>query len=313
MIAGCGGPLQQTVGAVPQSRVLSTYPEATRSWMLPEAKSDDLVYATNSDTGKVYVISYPQGKLVGTISGLDEPQGDCVDALGDVWITNESSNSLLEYAHGGTAPIGALQEGANSEPLNCAVDPTTGNLAVVNRYPTTVAVFANATGSPMTYQLDGFSDWASCAYDANGNLFANDWANSRAIAELSRGSSALTSIALKQHFYSGSIQWDGSHISLRVVPQRHRGGPTDIVRLQIRNGAGSIVGTTSLDDRNNQPAVLVAQFSVALGAIIGPDRDGARGWSLNFWKYPSGGQPKRVIPKIGRINGTAISTAQRRV
>jgi hypothetical protein len=312
LISGCGGS-QPQAGAIPQSRQLSVHTGLHGSWMLPEARRDNLIYADDTNAGKVYVLSYPGGKLVGTIGGLDEPQGECVDTSGDVWIANSSNNSLVEYAHGGTSPIGALQEGANAEPLSCAIDPTTGNLAVVNRYPTTVAVFANAAGSPTTYELNGFAYWASCAYDASGDLFANDWANDRAIAELPRGSNAMHAIQLKHHFYSGSIQWDGSHVTLHVVPQRHRGGATKIVQLQIKNSVGSIVGTTLLDDRSDEQAVLVAQFFIVNGAIIGPDRRGGkvgpRGWSLDFWKYPNGGHPTRVITDMGRFNGTAISYA----
>ena len=167
------------------------------------------------------------------------------------------------------------------------------------------------------YQLDGFKYWSSCAYDASGNLFANDWATAQSIAELPRGSNALTKIRLKQHFFSGSIQWDGTYLTLHVMPRGGLGGPTKIARLQVSNSIGSIVGETILDDRKNRQAALVSQFFIASGTIIGPDRfrgpeGGPRGYSLTIWNYPSGGHPTKVISKIGHIDGAVISFGRKR-
>jgi len=43
------------------------------SWMLPEAKSEDLLYI--SDVTGVHVFSYPKGTLVGDLTGFASPQG----------------------------------------------------------------------------------------------------------------------------------------------------------------------------------------------------------------------------------------------
>ena len=106
----------------------------TRShgWMLPAAKSMDLLYVSNDD--ELLVFSYPKGKLVGEIT---VPSGDfaglCSDSAGDVFVTSVGSHSasyILEYAHGGTEPITTLSDPAWAN--GCAVDPTTGNVAVTN-------------------------------------------------------------------------------------------------------------------------------------------------------------------------------------
>ena len=52
-------------------------PAHARSWMLPEAKSETLLYVSNVYTITVY--SYPKGKLVGTLSDFEKPYGECVD------------------------------------------------------------------------------------------------------------------------------------------------------------------------------------------------------------------------------------------
>src|SRR5262249_51229548 len=127
------------------------------SWMLPEAAHDDLLYTSDWRAGNVYVYSYPQGKLVGTLTGFDEPEGMCTDAAGDIWVTTYAREALIEYAHGGISPIATLDEGDYAEPNSCAIDPRTGDLATSNRFPEAIAVFKGASGSPAFYPLDGYN------------------------------------------------------------------------------------------------------------------------------------------------------------
>ena len=93
--------------------------------MLPEAKSEDLIY-----TGRepIYVLSFPALKLVGTIdtrAGL----GMCSNKNGDVFMTYPPG-TIVEYAHGGTQPIATLYLPGFYETWGCGVDPTSGDLAV---------------------------------------------------------------------------------------------------------------------------------------------------------------------------------------
>ena len=314
--AGCGG-LQAPLGGPGATSQLSTNLARANhngSWMLPEAKGEDLIYAYNTDAGDVYVISYPKGKLVGTITNLDTPQGACVDNSGNVWIANYSNNALIEYAHGGTEPIATLQEGGNAEPQACSIDPTSGDMAVTNRYPTAVAVFKNATGSPTMYTLDGFSYWGTCAYDAAGNLFANDWANSKAIAELPSGASDLQQIPLKKPFLSYGMQWDGEYLAMRRLPRGLFVGPTVIDRVQVSNSVGSIVAETSLDNRDNRQPDLVAELFIDGSTIIGPQRfrgtgSDPRRTSLDIWSYPAGGKRLKGLFRDDSVDGVVISRA----
>jgi hypothetical protein len=316
-LAGCGS-LQSSLGTPgTTSHFSSNVAPANRSgsWMLPEAKGEDLIYAYNTDSGNVYVVSYPKGKLVGTITGLETPQGACVDNSGNVWIANYSINALIEYAHGGTEPIATLQEGGNAEPQSCSVDPTSGDMAVTNRYPTAVAVFKNATGSPTMYKLDGFSYWGTCTYDGSGNLFANDWADSKAIAELPRGASALQAIPLKKPFLSYGMQWDGEYLAIRRLPRGPLVGPTVIERVQVSNSIGSIVAETLLDNRDNRQPDFVAELFIDGGTIIGPQRfrgtgRNPDGTALDIWSYPTGGKRLKAIFRNASIDGVVISRAK---
>jgi hypothetical protein len=97
--------------------------------MSPDARTvKKLLYISDLSTNDVYVYDDQSGKAVGTLTGFNEPYGQCVDKKGDVWITNFQGKSVVEYAHGGAKPIHALNTDGSSD--GCSVDPTTGNLAV---------------------------------------------------------------------------------------------------------------------------------------------------------------------------------------
>jgi hypothetical protein len=59
LLAGCGGSQLPTgaPGAMPQTSALAMHADRGKSWMLPEAKSEDLLYVSNLQNVKVY--SYP--------------------------------------------------------------------------------------------------------------------------------------------------------------------------------------------------------------------------------------------------------------
>ena len=139
MLAGCGsgspsqlapsGPSQQSnaysrLGQLPaglanadksgaaQTGVVEMHPDHGPSWMAPGAMTKDLLYVSNLAANTVAVYSYPQDKLVGTLTGFHKPDGICVDKKGNVWIVNnevsQSSEDVVEYKHGGTKPIATV-------------------------------------------------------------------------------------------------------------------------------------------------------------------------------------------------------------
>lgn len=68
LLAGCGAPQPPigVPGAMPQSPAIAAHAEHGQSWMLPEAKGEDLLYAdlSSANADIIYVFSYPKGKLV---------------------------------------------------------------------------------------------------------------------------------------------------------------------------------------------------------------------------------------------------------
>ncbi len=84
LLAGCGGsqPPIGAPGAMPQSRATTTQARHGKSWMLPEAKRENLIYTVSNPRA---VLSYDTGKLVGTIVSSYDYEGVCADESGNVF------------------------------------------------------------------------------------------------------------------------------------------------------------------------------------------------------------------------------------
>ncbi|HEY2473798.1 MAG TPA: hypothetical protein VGI19_03260 [Candidatus Cybelea sp.] len=68
-----------------------------KSWMTSHAKGP-LLYISDSVVNVVLVFTWPKLRLIGNLSGLHQPQGECVDASSKVWIANTNRSEMLEFA-----------------------------------------------------------------------------------------------------------------------------------------------------------------------------------------------------------------------
>ena len=157
----------------------------------PGGSERTLLYitSTTNSIGELLIYSYPQGKLLHVVAGSSSgglvlPRGDCSDSHGNVYVADDFSNpsdsAVLVYAYGATMPSNTL--GERGGVYECAVDPTTGNLALLGGK---LVLFANATGSPKYYRLPEFLGHPTAdVYDANGNLFVGNFVGGNVTAYL---------------------------------------------------------------------------------------------------------------------------------
>ena len=297
LLAGCGGsqPPIGAPGAMPQTSAIATRAKRGKPWMLREAKSEHLIYATGGCLGTC-VFAYPGGKLVGTLDvgfgGSYASSGDFTDANGNVFISN--NDNIFEYAHGGTEPIATLDlPGSNA--IGCSVDPTTGNLAVVfSGSGKNVAIFPGATGTPALYDSD--IDSAYCGYDNNGNLFVNGYGSENAfsIGELPNGGSGFSPISVSQSVGTpGQMQWDGNYVTYESRA-RHQ---ITVSRLEISGSEATIVSTTRFEKVGEALQSWIYGDKIFIPYVYKghsghPDRVGV-------WKYPKGGKPTTSIRVTG--------------
>ncbi len=307
MLAGCGGsqPPTGAPGVDPQTSALAAHPDRGKSWMLPEAKSEDLLYVTNSDPsggGTVSVFAYPNGKEVGVLSGFDDPTGSCTDEVGNVFITNTNGRNIYEYAHGGTAPIHTLQTAAQ-QPIGCAIDPLTGNLAVgvLGDGVSDVAVYHNARGKPRLYEFAPFGDAYYCSYDDAGNLFVDGLLyehenNDFQLAELPHGKKTFQVITMKGSVESpGQIQWYENYLAVGD----NENNVIDHVVVQGRTG--TIKGQTEFPKDSS-----LGGFSIVGRRLIDPEDV-----NLELFKYPSGGTNIGTINDDSHPASASVSLAKR--
>jgi hypothetical protein len=223
MVAGCAGSGIATQSLAPQDRAGA--PSA--SSMAPDAVDKNLLYV--SSYSSVLVYDYGTDTEVGKLGGFSHAAGECTDALGDVYVTNWGAADVIEFAHGGSKPIKTLID-PSPYAIDCAVDPSTGNLAVINQYGQTeysagnVAIYADAKGKPKTYKISGFTTYVSGGYDAGGDLLVSDSAASSAdFAMLAHGSGSFKAVTMQRRSgftLPGYIRWDGEYFVVEFVPYR---------------------------------------------------------------------------------------------
>lgn len=290
-LAACGAPQGSSM---PSLQGAPSAPDARRakSWMLPEAKSEDLLYVANVYTITVY--SYPKGKLVGTLNDFDKPYGECVDKSGNVWITDSTFAKIYEYAHGGTKPIRTLND-VGWQPYGCAVDPTTGNLAVANYSDASaregnLVIYHKAKGYPKSYAGYSFYYYYYCGYDPKGNLYVNglnDYGENFEFGELPKGGNQIKDILLPKTLAGpGGIEWDGKYLAL--------GDSANAVIYQFTFGGGqaTLEGTTPLTGAG----LSVGQFGIAKSSVVTANQFFSGSGVLVF-PYPTSGAATKTISK----------------
>src|ERR1700722_18840455 len=148
MLCACGGDKQAGLPSVGATSESSMADRVVGARVPKTAAADNLLYVGDSTAELVRIFDYSRSdKPVGQIAMY--PETLCADPAGNVWIDANYNGkiAMYEFAHDGTGPIAQLDESGGE---NCAVDPKSGDLAVVHwGYPTGayVDVFRNAQGA----------------------------------------------------------------------------------------------------------------------------------------------------------------------
>jgi len=276
---------------------------------------------TASDLVDNQVLEYASS--LNTLTGFNDPYGQCVDKKGDTWIANFGGESVDLYAYGGTEPISSLSTDGYS--IGCSVSPT-GDLAVANFSGVSgngnIQVFKNASGPPTEYSNENDEYLWPPGYDDKGNLFVEaETSSGVGVAELPAGGSSLAPVSLNQVIYApGSVMWDGKYVTL--TDQDAGGNPsspaTTIYQMKETGSRSlTVVGSTSLQDNCNGSQVDVVQPFIAgkkntpinkkqAEVVIGGNLSCEN--QLDVWAYPAGGEPAATVnPAPAYVYGQAVS------
>jgi hypothetical protein len=322
------------------------HPDHNKSWLSPKLRSDAggrQLWISDPGTDDVYIYNLPSLTLAVTKTGYDEPQGECSDSSGDVWVTNtgyySGNHVIYEYAHDGTL-MNTLTD-PTGLPVGCAWDKMTGNLAVTNIFndgpsqpPGEILVYPGGSGTPIAYQDPDPSVYAyfSAGYDGRGNLFFDVAPYSYTPAyvdELPKNANAVTRITISGPIYGpGSVQWIPGHGAggdLMVEDDDCSGSDSPITScidyVTISHSVGTINSTTDLDNSQGVAACSVSQVVRSGKKLYGGDYEfsyssafgctsGSAATTIDSWSFPSGGIPLRTSAGLSSSNepdGTAVS------
>jgi streptogramin lyase len=317
MLTACGGsqPINPSASSMLRHFAMTrsygasepSHSNPSASWMSSSAKAaGKLLYVSDGATNDVYVYDYPKGTAVGELTGFDYPDGQCVDAKGDVYITNFEGRNVVEYAHGGSEPIRTLA--TNGYAIGCSVSPN-GDLAVTNfstkKGPGNVSIFKSGSGEPKVYSdpSDCYYLWPA-GYDDAGNLFGEGEYTSIGVCWLPAGGASMSPIGFGHEIYfPGSVMWSGK--SLAFADQNYGDSyQTGLYVATLSGSSLSIIGSVAFSDTCNEDYLDVAQ-----PFLVGRDNTpvnktaatvvvGGNLWCSNvvdFWTFLQGGNPHSAL------------------
>lgn len=324
LLAACGAATQSTIdggSVVPsassvnnfsQSRVL-TNPRHERvlprgrlwhSWMQHVPSGTTLVYASNLDYDTVDVYDYPSGTLVGQAAGFTDPNGQCSDKSGNVYVTDYVTGVTTELAAGTTTVINTFITGGN--PYGCSVSKK-GDLAVtlITGDP------GSSSGAGGVYVFhDGVAtdhpgpgdDWPA-GYDKKGDLIVECAECSAAAYELKKGADSWTPLTISGATIGvpSSVELMGKVIGLGdEKPSGSSGfaiysaklkGSTLVVSQKTLADDTCMYGRTDVEQWGNisaHPNGL--QYKGRVTAVVGGNFL-CTPTPIETWTFPSGGLP----------------------
>ena len=280
-----------------------------KSWILPDAGKQWLLYVSDGSSGTVDIYDYraQAGKLYGQIRVFQHRTASA--STGTATSTSQTSRpqKYTKFAHGGTSPIATAADDYGY-PIGCSVDPTTGNVAVSDFYgpsysPGGIDVFTGGlSGTQTNYADSNLSQAWPGGYDPNGNLYVEGTNTSlgNTFVELPAGSSKFTLLTGLTIGFPAAVQWDGSYIA--ATDQGYQSGfTTAINRVTVSGSTVTTVRTTLLTDScfgstdymdTSQP--FIGGTTRKQNAVVAGNLDCQN--QLNVWNYTNGGNPKRRLP-----------------
>jgi hypothetical protein len=281
-------------------------PDHRRSWISPDIQRAHKLLFVSDAIGVVWIYKMPSLEIKGILTGFQAINGVCSDGKGSVWVAMSGFEQMWKLAHDGTI-VSILQDTIGT-PIGCAVDPTTGNLAVSNvrnNNPPPIGgsllVYPRAAGVPTEYWcLSCLESYGFVGYDTSGNLFVDgkNASNGFALAELPAGSNATDQLkALNIEggtlYGTGMVEWDAAVHYLVIGDQlcdnKHA---TCVYRAKIVGSTAKITGRTILLDSKGNPICDMIQGTLDGNTIVGSDNDNGfcgHPSGTDLWPFPAGG------------------------
>jgi hypothetical protein len=286
-----------------------------KSWVSPDVvRAPRLLFESDSGTNDVYIYTLPALALKGTLTGWNEPQGECSDKNGNIWVTNTNSNQIVQLSRTGSI-MNTLTD-SYGYPVGCAINPTNGDLAVTDIFDFSgaggIILYANASGSGTRITNPAQYEYFFDGYDANGNLYVDGFSYPSftfTISVLPSGSSTMStaSISGTQPAFPGMVQWYRVGNYLAVGDQSGPSG-SDVLWYSVSGTSLTYTGVTNLQNSSGGGISDLVQGVIAANNqkyLAGGD---AGAGTVNRWMWDAGGMPTNTNSGLSLPIGAAVST-----
>lgn len=287
VLAGCGGS-QPSIGA-PTATIQTEEVSASRNAATNDQREARQTLLYFYGTGRylndnVYVVAWPQGVLQQVLGPIWAINGICADDKGNVFVLSWGPKGYVtEYEHGAVNPKQRLTQ-PEKFPIGCAVDATTGDLAVTSG--NAVSIFKEAKGRPVRLTDPTISVYDYDAYDRHGDLFIDGHAKNHApaFAELVKGSKTFINLKLDKSIgrYPTTMQWVQSGLAVST-----QWGHT-IYQIQVSGSKGTVVGSTSLGQCGPIDTFIFKNQAIANCGFF------------DVYTYPKGAPPIKIYKELAR-------------
>ena len=308
-LTACGASLQAPPGAALQ-------PDRQGTPVLRDLTNVPLVFVSfeaNNRLGHVNIFTLPDLKLVGEITGLLHPHGECSDSAGNVYVVEH--RGVFEYSHDGTQVATYLDPyGAGS--WSCAVNPRNGDLAVT-QYSKGVLIYTSPSSKPILLSNPQQYNYYFAGYNEKGELWVDGSSNDGSVVSRC-GASSCTTISLTHGtiYQPGAVQWD-EILHTWIVFDQSCGGFNPGACSYPVSEQGVMGAATNYDDFNGKEVCFLAQGVVRMDkeqVVFGTDWGhgtcyGGRGNTVDRWSA-KGGTPMnyaQLTTKDSIPYGLAIS------
>ncbi len=222
-----------------------------------------------------------------------------------MFIIDRGASDIVEFPHGGVTSKATLNDA--QQPYQCTVDPTSGDLAVVNygwssgAGPVTIFPYLKAIGGfglPRTYTASWLQTGYYGAYDDKGNLFIDGLGGDHVgFGELPAGGKRIVELEFSRRFGQvPGLGWDGKYLALMLTERSN----ASILRYSVNDGLATHRGTTTLDGG------LGVLFAFSGTTVITRSIYS----NVGVWNYPAGGLPVKVHRFITNPDGFVISSVR---
>ncbi len=277
-----------------------------KSWISPDVqRAPRLLFVSDDGNNDVDIFTMPDMKLKGTITDFNQPQGECSDKHGNIYVADTQATQVEEYSR--TGKLLSAYADVYGYPVGCAVNPLNGDLAVANfvglKGHGQVLIFTSPSSAPIIMANPQQYFYSFLGYDIHGDL----WVDGRDATKkyiLSDCSGALVchtiSLSGGTIYFPGAVQWDQKEYSWVLFDQRC--GNTNAACSYWVSGSGVLGQATNYENSDGGPLCDMIQGVVAAYGkqyTAGSDYENggcdAGNSSVNRWQYPTGGEPTNYI------------------